>query len=88
MCGTGYDLCRVNAEHYEQLVTMGYSKGTAAEALRQANNDILHALQVGKLFNGNIDGNGNINSYVVIDRVSTIEYYVGGILCLLLYCDW
>jgi hypothetical protein len=68
-------MCRVNAEHYEQLVSMGYSKGTAAEALRQANNDIIHALQVCKLFNGNIDGEGNINSYIVIDRVSEIEYY-------------
>ena len=38
--------CRVNIQLYDSLVSMGYSKGAAAEALKQANNDIQQALQV------------------------------------------
>ena len=37
----------VNLVLYEQLKSMGYNKGPAAEALKQCNNDISSALQVG-----------------------------------------
>jgi len=37
---------RVNVEHYESLVSMGFPKGGAAEALKQSNNDITLSFQV------------------------------------------
>ena len=37
---------RVNVESYEMLVNMGFGGGAAAEALRQANNDVSRALEV------------------------------------------
>lgn len=36
----------VNVENYEMLISMGFSKGASAEALRQANNDVSMALEV------------------------------------------
>ena len=37
---------RVNIDYYNELQAMGYGKGAAAEALRQANNNITLACQV------------------------------------------
>ena len=43
--------------HYESLLAMGFNKGAAAEALRQANNDIIAAIQVGNTcLQGTIQG--------------------------------
>lgn len=44
--GTTANNSKVNVDNYEMLINMGFGAGAAAEALRQANNDVSQALEV------------------------------------------
>jgi len=48
---------------YESLLGMGFPKGGACESLRQSNNDITAALEVGLLFRMFQKGDLVFNSY-------------------------
>ena len=52
--------CRVNIQLYDSLVSMGYTKGAAAESLKQANNDLQIALQVSSMTLDCCDGSNSV----------------------------
>lgn len=66
-----FEFFRVNTDMYQQLLDMGFGKGAVREALRQSNNHIGHALEVGSLY-----WSGDLNFVGLVKRTRQQEILV------------